>query len=524
MEIYVLIDNQPDGPYTPELIRQYLNSGQFQPTDLGAYAGCADWKPLSEMVRSWETQAPSKGTRVSGASAVPKKTTRAKPVLALMAVVLVLLAGVGGFVGWRIFGNSGPEVKVITPAEPGLPNTVAELNGWYAEPPEGQNAATFFLKGFEAIQISDVDRNSRDVPLIGKGAMPAVGSPLPPKTRAAIAALMQRNKAAMEAFQEGSKFEQSRYPMDLSQGYDTLLPHLAKIKQSAQLGVLNVLLLADGKQSQAATDSLLTSLAGAQSLKNEPVGISQLVRVACLAIERANLEYVVNSVVLPPTELDRLSVAFAKAESEESIGTPFTRSRAGERATVLSVFDLPRDKLEAMLKKASGGRPGESDQSDESAPQSLALKQLTRNSKSQRAFAEETFNRSIVMRKQPFPERLKAGEYFTSRIAEAKSNEFHFCLLFIPALGREESKEASTLAGLRVAQTAIALDRYRTANSNHYPATLNELTPTFLSTAPQDPFDGQLLRYKKNGDGYELSSIGADPAKPITFKVVKPPG
>jgi hypothetical protein len=521
MEIYVLIDNQPNGPYTPELIRQYLKSGELQPEQLAAYAGSADWKPLSMMTREWPA-APAAKSSASRTAAVALPKRKRKLLLPILAGVVVLLLVAGGFAYWKFFGDSGPIVKVVTPAEPGLPNTLAELNTWYAELPEGQNAATFFLKGFEAMQITDADRNSKDLPLIGKGTLPALGSPLSPRTKAAIAALTQRNKVALENFQKGATIEQSRYPMDLNQGYDTLLPHVGKVKQAAQFGELTSLLLADSKQLQSAADVLLTSLASAQSLKYEPLLISQLVRVSCLAIAKTNLEQVVNLVALPSAELNRLATAFAKAESDESSGTAFTRTTAGERASCLAVFDLPPDKLEVMLKKMSGGRPTESGESGGGAVQNLAIKKLTRNLKSQRAFVEETFNRSIVMRKQSFPERLKTDEYFTSRMAEAKTNDFQFCLMLMPALGKQTSREAGGLATLRVAQTAIALERFRAAN-NRYPTTLVELAPAFLPAAPQDPFDGEPLRYKKIGDGYEVNSIGADPAKPITFKMIKPP-
>lgn len=170
LEIYVLLDSLPHGPYTPELVRQYLKSGQLQPPDLAAYAGSADWVPLSALVQSWERSVPASGTRLSSATPKPLKVNR---VLALMVAVVVLLASVGGLVWWRLAGNSRQQVKDVAPLEPGLPKTLVELDAWYAQPPEGQNAATFCLKGFEAMQITDADRNSKDLPLIGKGALPS---------------------------------------------------------------------------------------------------------------------------------------------------------------------------------------------------------------------------------------------------------------------------------------------------------------------------------------------------------------
>jgi len=39
---------------------------------------------------------------------------------------------------------------------------------------------------------------------------------------------------------------------------------------------------------------------------------------------------------------------------------------------------------------------------------------------------------------------------------------------------------------------------------------LTALTPVYLTATPLDPFDGQPLRYRKQGDGYVLYSIGSD--------------
>lgn len=522
MEIYVLINNQPQGPYTLEQIRQYLSSGQLRPDNMAAYAGSSDWKPLSTLLPSFESQVTGKGTRfVPGSAPVMQKVRRkVKLGLPITIGVVVLLLAAGGFAYWKLFGNSGPEVKVVTPAEPGVPNTLAELNAWYVEPPQGQNAATVYSQGFDAMQITDADRSSQDLPILGAGQGPELGNPVPLKTKAAIAGLVQRNKAVWQPFEQASKFEQARYPIDLSQGSATLLPHLPKVKQGVQLASLTASLLADTKRARPASDYLLISLACAQSLKSEPLMISQLVRVSCLGIITTNFEFVVNSVGLSASDLERLAGAFGKAEAEESTGTPFTRACAGERAMNLTTFDLPTDKIAELIRNAAGGAPpSESGR----IGQALEAKHIMRNRKSQRAFTEETFNRSIAMRKEPFPERLKADEYFTSRVAEAKSNQFQFCMLLMPALAKTASREAGGLARLRLVQTAIALERFHLKNNNSYPSTLDELAPTYLPAVPQDPFNGRALHYNRDGDGYELNSIGADPSNPITFKMVKPP-
>jgi hypothetical protein len=412
--------------------------------------------------------------------------------------------------------QAGKLISIVTPLSPGLPNSLAELNAWYVEPPEGQNAATFFVRGLEAIQITDADLASRDLPIIGKGELPEPGRPLPSKMKAAIAALVQRNSAVLDAFREGMAFGQARYPLDLNRGFNTELPHLGKLKLAAQITQLNALLHAENRQPQAAAESLLIVLAAAESLKDEPLLISQLVRVACLGIAKDTLERVLNTIVLPRADLERLADALATIERELSSGTGFTRCIAGERAIVLAAFDAG-DELEQLRTNFEGLPPNY--RLNLSIP---PLNELTRDLESQRAFAEETFNRALLMRAQPFPERIEVDAHFSSALEAAGTNDFPLCAMLITPWGNKATRrEAAGLVTLRRMQTAVALERYRGTNENRYPFSLSELVPVFLEDVPQDPFDGQPLHYARNGDSYELRSVGAEPAR--SFRIVKAP-
>ncbi|HXJ75890.1 MAG TPA: hypothetical protein VNM37_23750, partial [Candidatus Dormibacteraeota bacterium] len=69
--------------------------------------------------------------------------------LRLAAVALLFLTGFG-LAGCGEGRAQKPVAGVsnsVMVAEDGLPNTLVELNDWYAEPPPGNNAATFFSQG-----------------------------------------------------------------------------------------------------------------------------------------------------------------------------------------------------------------------------------------------------------------------------------------------------------------------------------------------------------------------------------------
>jgi hypothetical protein len=69
----------------------------------------------------------------------------------------------------------------------------------------------------------------------------------------------------------------------------------------------------------------------------------------------------------------------------------------------------------------------------------------------------------------------------------------------------------------------FALRAYRLEHGA-YPEKLEQLTPIYLSSIPADPFGGEALHYKKQGDDYKLWSIGSDGkddnARPIENKSV----
>ncbi len=504
MEIYVLIDDKPQGPFTRELVRQYLKAGQFKPTDLGAYAGQSDWKPLSVLMQSWA--ASSSGKEID-------KTSKPKPAVLIAAIGVVFLLGVACFAFWKFHVKSNwTAMRVVTPAGRDWPNSYSDLNVWYVEPPEGLNAASYFLKGLNEIQITAADQKSADLPVLGEGALPPTGTALSSQNRSAIATVLHRNEAIWAELEQGVSSEQARYPIDLNKGPDTLLPHLGKIKKTAQLAELRAMMCAEDNQPQEAANTLLISLAVAQSVKDEPIMISQLVRDACFAIETSSLQYVVNSTTLSSADLERLSTAFAKVESAEIQGEGFTRAFIGERASSLSLFDMPSDKLQEILKN---------DGSDSGLIRRFGAK-VTENLPMQRAYTEETFNHALEIRREPFPQRLAVDDYFTARAALAAKKELRLCQILIPAMGKAVKREAAGLANLRLAQTAIALEQYHQANAEGYPNSLSALAPKFLPKVPDDPFNGRPVHYQKAGDGYELTCTGQDPAKPLTFKVVKP--
>ena len=184
------------------------------------------------------------------------------------------------------------------------------LNERYPEPPPGQNAATEFAKGFEALQLS----KPADVKL------PAVGIPTPASLKVTYTSTILSNREALRHFAEGAKYQHCRYPIDLNAGIDLLLPHLAKLKNATLLLQITAVVHADARQPKLAANDVLTALALARSLDDEPPLLSQLTRAGSIALTVSALEHVLNRVALPAESLDQLNKQLTKMEAHQADG------------------------------------------------------------------------------------------------------------------------------------------------------------------------------------------------------------
>jgi Tfp pilus assembly protein PilE len=242
-------------------------------------------------------------------------------------------------------------------------------------------------------------------------------------------------------------------------------------------------------------------LALARSLNAEPMLISQMLRVASVAIAAASLEQVMNRTTLPPESLSELSKAFQSMENYHARGEGFNRSLIGEKVTVMAAF-----KQAGVQELAAFAAQ---DATDEQRQRMVQLLKQPGGLKEEQDYLETTFGQFLAARKEDFPGRLTDAAVVQQRTAEAKSGVLLLNNSWLTGYTNVVSLEARCLANLHLAMTAVALEQFRAAH-NQYPANLSELTPNYLNAVPSDPFDGRPLRYRKQNAGYLLYSIGPD--------------
>ena len=419
------------------------------------------------------------------------------------------------FAGVHLIGRSRVESHLAAIRKAGFPASPEELNAWYSAVPPAENAAFGFI---EAADLVEAPTAASQLPVVGKAELPEPGATLSPEMREAMSLYLAANKDALETIRSAAQLPKSRYTMDLRQGFSTLLPHLAQLKKLAQLLKLETIYASDRRQPDLAVRSTLDALALAHSLANEPLVISELVRMACVAITVSGLERTLSENALTDQQLRTLSEKLQQAEADGHAG--LTRALAGERSVGIDAFSMPPAKMAAL-----SGSGGSSD------PPQMAFVALRVTGIQGRDFGFylNTMEQFIKAAQMQFPDALQKARTATTTMEErfqtVSGRLLIFSRMLLPALTKSIEKEARMAAQLRSAQLAIAIERYRIARGGGLPSNLGELMPTYLDQMPSDPFDGQPLRLERLDKGYRVLCPGAseDSSAPTDKKGRKKP-
>lgn len=415
----------------------------------------------------------------------------------LKIVLLFLLADALLFAGWHVYLALAIRSELNAIRRAGYPVTLAELDAWYPTPPAGKNAADVLAIAFSRRVVPQ--RNSK-LPYIGEGRMPPIGLKIPTPLRREIAQVLAQNAAALRMLHRGAALKDCRYPINLNQGMNTLLPHLAQLRFAARLLALEAAMRVDANDPDGAVDSIITSFRLARSLRNEPVLVSQMVSCALCWTSMDTLRRSVAGVQFTESQLPAISRELEEMESPGCL----TRGYVGATCTS---FQLTRDR------KTYG------DLLQNWLPDLMIV--------AYRAFGlvqSDRLHLLRVMRRyigvSQLPLQLRVPESKT--VLAGYSRIPHYCVATF-ALTPEYAqlvergytrvvhveRDTERIALLRSARTILAIERFRLAKSRT-PDRLDELVPTYLDAVPADPFDAKPVRYKKYPRHYVVYSVGPD--------------
>src|SRR5258708_19257821 len=223
---------------------------------------------------------------------------------------------------------------------------------------------------------------------------------MPGSVKAALAAFVKSNRDALQFFAQGAKYEQSRYPLDLTQGVYPVLHHLAKIKSATIAMELSAVWHAEGKEGKPAANDVLMALAVAASLEAEPSLIAELMRAGTVCSGVTALEQTLNRTALPRESLSELSKAFQKMQDYDARGEGFNRALAAERAISMTLLEKPQAILPVLT---LGGMNISADESN----QMVAGVRKGRSLKEEQQSYEKIFQQLMAARQELSPDRMK---------------------------------------------------------------------------------------------------------------------
>ena len=368
-------------------------------------------------------------------------------------------------------GKPDPQLnlKIDAIRQAGYPVTLAELDAWYAKPPPTENGATLYGDAFAELA----------------------------STEATAPSFLAENQKTLELLHVAASWKTCRYPMDLTKGYETVVPHLRDLKTCVKLLSQAANSQSTKGEMELATKSLLDGLRLAQSVEEEPFLISHLLQIAATTTIQTGLESALNSKAFTDEQLVRLQETFREVESRASM----TRSTIAERCMGISILQL-RVPDRATLFAQWGGTAKNID---------IEAYEKSSDSNADFNFFLDRMDECVGLTTLPFPKNLKAISQWAAHVSEAKTKGYLFSGTLLPALAKALYRGAEHVGQLRVTQATLAVERFRLAHQNALPASLGELVPQFVDTVPTDPFDGQPLRYiKTSPKGFVIYGLGKD--------------
>jgi hypothetical protein len=416
----------------------------------------------------------------------------------LAALVLFALLVIS-FVIWRVNLAHDLNAKLAAIHAAGMPTNGKELNDYYPAVPDNVNAALVMTQAL-AFMANYPDERSNAV---SKFAMPACSQPLTSEQKELLAGHVELNRAAIQTARQGLLRPKCRYPIDMSPGFATLLPHLAHLKNLAQTISFEGMLAVEDNKPNEAIQSIGTILQLSKTLENEPLLISKLVRFRMDNMAKLTLERCLNVGQLNEDNLASLHQLLQGWEETNML----VQAMVGEQAMAIPLFHLTFAQFSRFAEQ------GDADiRNIHDGPGAVPITFLMRASgffQRDLRFYLAVMETNINLSKISSPNNLAITNIWNDAMTEIERRHLMMSGILLPALDKAYFKNAESVATIRVSRLALAVEQFRLLQ-NRLPQTLDELQVLISMEVSTDPFDGQPLRYQRLAKGYAVYSVGRD--------------
>jgi len=294
---------------------------------------------------------------------------------------------------------------------------------------------------------------------------------------------------------------ESRYQINLLNGQTVELGMLAQLRDMARQLKIDAYHWVFVDDAAKATDSLLAIFPVGESLRNEPIVISGLVRIAISGIGIQAIQDTMNMTTYSESDLIRiqneLEALSATFEKEPIMRRPMVGESAitmNSLANISSYLALEGDWNSAMTYAVASGLP----MLHAVSPRGAEI-----------MVSGTRFNRILDNMQQDW---FALHELSDDNSWEKIGSMAILSMMLMPALDRADGASWRMRTEFDLAITGVAVERYRIENGQ-FPQTLDALVPDYMDAVLMDKFDpdGHALRYRIGDDGEAITySVSRD--------------
>jgi hypothetical protein len=337
-----------------------------------------------------------------------------------------------------------------------------------------------------------------------------------------LLAALQPAAAVLQEVADAAARPQCRFPIQYEKGFTCLLPHLSSLLKCARTLQLRALAELEAGQGEAALKDVRLMLRLANSLENEPMLISQLVRMSCLRLAAQTAWEGLAAQRWNDAQLQQLQQDLAAINLLAQLESAFRGERCMAKWALDMLLDNPGNLQ--MLTEVTDGK---TTRSTSWLWHALPMGFLYFNCLNVDLFYQRQMLPCVDSRAgRIYPARTDAIEPACVAIKQHAFPYHVLEALMIPAVSKVVIKAGVAQTSVQQATLACAVERYRLAHGK-WPEKLEALVPQYLAKLPADVIDGQPLRYRLDGTaGYVLYSIGwnqqDDGGVPVLTRPVAP--
>lgn len=403
----------------------------------------------------------------------------------------------------------------------GIPVSLHEFDQAYGCSASDSNALAHFQHAFTKLPTNAIPlfrfTTNRGPDALVTDFAPSMRLASPEAQQKAIAYL-QSHAEVLRLLHEGLVYESCRFPIQFTDGWNTLLPHGPKCRKAGALLALEAISRARGGDANGAADSISAALHMAEAMNGDPTLLGMVFRDDIATVGCHALRACLDIAPLPGDKLARIARQLRGLVNRDSIRKPLSV----ERCLLLHTCQSSSVSIARFMNQ--GGSPGIV------VSASLEFMRLKGILQRDCAFGLECFRRVEVKADGPSSRDLAdALAGVRDRIADnkglVKSDVRQVNILtgmIVPGCIRALQQHLLVMGLVDAACVAVGVERYQQRHQQ-LPSRLEELVPDELAEVPGDPFTGAPFAIRSLDVGYGIA-FGDGPTTNMLFAVTRQPG